>query len=452
MILQTFILPGEICQERDVYYHASGNIWQEPIEPVLILEPNSSVTSNTYMNLLDISAWKKYTEIIRLNLCLELSGQGVVEIWNSIGDREVLYGECVYQTNRQRIKIKLDDIEAGKTYFQVKAKSKTALYKAYYECEELPKHVLLSLVICTYKREQQLKQNIKKLLQSEFWKEGSEFYHKLFVRVVDNASVLTLPQNENFKLYHNPNTGGSGGFTRGIVETQNEHGQYGTTHIILMDDDVEFEMETLYRIYALLSYMKPEYKDEVIAGRMFRQDDKKIQYTASEIWNGGNIRHLGGNLDVSKWENLKEINEQRGEYSGWWLAVFPYEFTMGNLPLPFFLHCDDVEYGLRHGGKPIVLNGIQVWHETYEYRQSPVIAYYDFRNSLIVNVMYRYMFETRQALKEWRKQVQKAQEDGNYLMEYMLLAGINDFCKGKRWFIEIDSEKRHKKLQLKKAN
>lgn len=29
-----------------------------------------------------------------------------------------------------------------------------------------------------------------------------------------------------------------------------------------------------------------------------------------------------------------------------------------------------------------------MWHETYEYRQSPVIAYYDCRNSLIVNPMY----------------------------------------------------------------
>lgn len=453
MILQTFVLPGEVCRERDVYYHAGGNVRYGSAEQALMLEPDSSVASNTYMNLFDVTAWKKYTAIKSLKLCFELSGQGAVEIWNSTGDGEVLYDECAYQTNqRQTAEIKLDAVRAGKTYFKIRAKTGTTLYKAYYECEDPPKQVLLSLVICTYKREWQLRHNIEKLLQSEFWKEGSNLYHKLYVRVVDNASELTLPKKDNLGLYHNPNTGGSGGFIRGITETQNEHGQYGTTHIILMDDDVEFETETLYRIYALLSYIKPEYREEVIAGRMFRLDNRKIQYTASEIWNGGKIRHLGGNLDVTRQESLKDINEQRGEYSGWWLAVFPYEFTVDNLPLPFFLHCDDVEYGLRHGGSPIVLNGVQVWHETYEYRQSPVITYYDTRNSLIVNAIYGYGFEAQRTLECWKRRVQTEQENSNYLYVYMLLAGVNDFCKGRKYLWGIDGAEKHKKLQMKKAS
>ncbi len=115
---------------------------------------------------------------------------------------------------------------------------------------------------------------------------------------------------------------------------------------------------------------------------MFRADKKYIQYTKTEIWNRSEILHTGWMQDMCKVECLPWMNLQEGEYSGWWFACFPMEFVQKEKPLPFFLHCDDVEYGLRLGTVPMALNGIQVWHETYEYRQSPVITYYDVRNSL----------------------------------------------------------------------
>lgn len=448
MILQTFILPSEVCQEQNVYYRTEGCVRRHLQERNLVLKKGSMLASNTYMNLFDVSIWKQYTEIRNYRLMIELAGRGKIELWSRQDDGEVLRGKYVYNADeKEKIEIPLNGIDRGQIYFKVIPWLETVFYKAEYECEDLPQSRLMSLVICTYKREEQLKHNIEKILQSKFWDEESELYHKLFVRVVDNASELQLPVDDNFKLYHNPNTGGSGGFTRGIVETQKDKDKFNTTHIILMDDDVGFEIETLYRIHALLSYIKPDYENEVIAGRMFRQDDKKIQYTASEIWNGGNIIHCGANLDCNVWEDLKNINEQRGEYTGWWLAVFPYEFTVDNLPLPFFLHCDDVEYGLRHGGQPIVLNGIQVWHETYEYRQSPVIAYYDYRNTLIVNAMYGLLPKKEEMLHQWKQRISEQHVKQNYHTERMLILAMKDFLRGEKWFQEIDSGYYHKKLK-----
>ena len=59
------------------------------------------------------------------------------------------------------------------------------------------------------------------------------------------------------------------------------------THIIFMDDDVEFQIESFYRLFAFLSYIKKEKQNLAVAGRMFRQDKKYIQYTAGKIWNRG---------------------------------------------------------------------------------------------------------------------------------------------------------------------
>lgn len=431
MILQSFVFPDEVCKEQEVYYRTCGEVQSDKNKQRLVLAAGSSLYSDTYMNLFDYAVWGKYTVIRHAALQIELEGKGHVEIWiEQNGQKHILHSHYYYLSQRKNISIPLMVQEEGYIYFVIKAEEQTVFYKACYSTMEQAQETELTLVLCTYKREQQIKKNIWKLLQSRFWKEGSALYHKLFIRVVDNASELELVQTDNLKLYHNPNTGGSGGFTRGIVETQKEYENFKTTHIILMDDDVELELETFYRVYAFLAYIKQEFSDEVISGRMFRLDDRKIQYTASEIWNGGNIRHLGENLDVSKRENLKDINNQRGEYSGWWFAVFPYAFTVGNLPYPFFIHCDDVEYGLRHGGNPIVLNGIQVWHETYEYRQSPVIAYYDYRNRLIVNAMYGLLGEDWK--KEWKRTISKYHIEKKWQWELAVIIAMNDFLKGKK--------------------
>ena len=302
-------------------------------------------------------------------------------------------------------------------------------------------------MICTYKRKAYLERNIEKIKRSPMIRKLAE--ENCFVaRVVDNARELSDSYGRSIKVYPNENTGGSGGFTRGMEESVKEKEEYQTTHVILMDDDVELQTESLGRLYALLSYIRPEYSLEAIAGRMFRLDRRESQYTAAEIWNGGDLRHIGWNQDMSLEENLPSMNENEGaEYGGWWFACYPMEFVEKNRPLPFFLHCDDVEYGLRHGGTPIILNGIQVWHETYEYRQSPVIVYYDTRNMLFVNQLYEPQIDN---LKLWQQKVLLYREREEYKSERMAIYGMRDYLKGLDWLCKIDAEKLHGKLWMTK--
>ncbi|MDQ9768331.1 hypothetical protein RFZ33_14760, partial [Acinetobacter baumannii] len=58
--------------------------------------------------------------------------------------------------------------------------------------------------------------------------------------------------------------------------------------------------------------------------------------------------------------------------------------TRDNLPIPLFLHHDDIEYGIRNRDQGIVfLNGIGVWHKGFEQTFPGVNVYYDVRNTLI---------------------------------------------------------------------
>ncbi len=454
IVIQSFVFPGDVCSEPELFYRneAEGNICDSKDSSLLELDKGAVLSSDAYMNFFDKTAWRRYTSLTTVDLTVRLKGKGVVELY----DNDILVKKFPFQfVDLSEVCFPLDMQVDGICYFKIRAEEKTVLYQAAYKTnrlDRLSKDVKLAVLICTYKREKLVTENLQRLGNSLFFEKGSDYYGNLFLYVTDNASTLqredivresSVPQimADYICLKQSENLGGSGGFTNCILEMRKNYDCFPATHAIFLDDDILFIPETFYRLYALLSYIKPEFDSEVIAGRMFRMDQRNIQYTASEVWNKGNLIHKGFQEDMSKRESLNACNEERGEYAGWWFAVYPYSFVEKNLPLPFFMHCDDVEYGLRHKGCPIVLNGIQVWHETYEYRGSPVIDYYDLRNSMTVNAIYGFLPDKESFLTEWKEQITEQHLAENYLEEHMLILAMRDFLKGKRYFMRRDIQK-----------
>lgn len=457
MILQNCIGPDEVCRVPEIYYRSSGELSYEYGN--VLLCAGQELSSNTYMNMFDVGAWNKYTTVNKISFYCQIKGKGRIALLHQENNikkkiKEVSYGSERHrdQPESEMLTVQIDlpaEIRSGMIYFSLNAESETQLCHAEFRTKDSPdRRISLSLVICTYKRKAYLERNIEKIKRSPMIRKLAE--ENCFVaRVVDNARELSDSYGRSIKVYPNENTGGSGGFTRGMEESVKEKEEYQTTHVILMDDDVELQTESLGRLYALLSYIRPEYSLEAIAGRMFRLDRRESQYTAAEIWNGGDLRHIGWNQDMSLEENLPSMNENEGaEYGGWWFACYPMEFVEKNRPLPFFLHCDDVEYGLRHGGTPIVLNGIQVWHETYEYRQSPVIVYYDTRNTLIVNKLMGESQPKEVVMGNWKKKLSFFHVQKDYLSERMAILGMLDYIRNGQKFFSL--QRNHEKIFKKR--
>ncbi len=457
MDIQSFVFPGGVCSETELFYRGetAAEISASKDSDYLILDRDSVLSSDTYMNFFDKTFWRRYTCVSKVELAVQLTGAGVVELY----ENESLTQTIPFQFTSPTEASLLPDMQTdGYCYFKIRAKENSELYQAVYRTDkQAPREVKLAILICTYNREAILKENLGRLRGSLFFEKGSAYFGNLFLYVTDNAATLqkedligvdsaSPSMADHLSLKHSKNLGGSGGFTNCILEMRKNHDRFPATHVVFMDDDALFIPETFYRLYALLSYMRPEYEKEVIAGRMFRMDQKNIQYTASEVWNKGDLIHKGFQEDMCKKENIIACNEERGEYAGWWFAVYPYAFAAENLPLPFFLHCDDVEYGLRHKGSPLVLNGIQVWHDTYEYRISPVITYYDLRNSMTVNALYGLLPDKETFLAEWKERLAKRQEAGEHLEEYMQILAMRDFLKGNRYFLRRNIRKEHELL------
>lgn len=452
MILQSILYQFSDGNQSKLYYKSESELSQTG--ECLVIPPICNVSFFSYINIFDIDAWKKYTSLSTVRFMVDLYGTGSIFLKNKTTRAEFVLTEYHFsnQKNMQwenfTFDINIDEL-TGCCYFEINSDSEVQIKNGRFEIAnvvDVYHKVKLSLNICTYHRNKDILRNLRQLKKSRFFKPDDELYSMLCVMVVDNASELELIDEPYIRLVHNPNTGGSGGFKRGLDEIRQWN--HDITHVIFMDDDVEFLSESLYRLYALLSYIRVEYYGESIAGRMFRTDNRHIQYTAVEIWNRGNLKHIGLNADMTKESEILCSNQNNNaEYGGWWFCCYPMTFATNNDPMPFFIHCDDVEYGLRHGGTPIILNGIQVWHETYEYRKTPIIAYYDTRNTLILNTILYSDNSSEDILDWWKNKITEQHIQKDFSTEYMIILGMLDYLKGKRYFETHNAQKRNKKLK-----
>lgn len=425
------MFPDEICSDIDLYLRSESPV--KLCEKGVYIQKNQSLRTDTYMNIFDIDTWKKYSELttVRLKVCLQ--GKGRLDV-KCTGKEESVITSFFFETAnvKETIQIPILDKTEGQIFFEVTAEEESYLYTAVWLSDiQSVRQVRIAAIICTYKRHESLKKILDTLQNSLFFQQ-SELEGSLMIRVVDNARELGHGDGKCIKIYPNCNTGGSGGFARGMEETVREEKLFAATHVLLMDDDVLLQIESLYRLFALLSLIQEQYHLEVIAGRMFRLDNRKIQYTAAEIWNGGDLKHIGWNNDMTEKNYLLSMNDSTGaEYGGWWFCCYPIEFVRKNRPLPFFLHCDDVEYGIRHGGTPIILNGIQVWHETYEYRIDPIMTYYDIRNTLVVNVLWGKIENSKDLIRKWKEQLTEFHNNGCQDLKYLCTLAMWHFSRGR---------------------
>lgn len=292
--------------------------------------------------------------------------------------------------------------------------------------------VYLALIICTYKREDYLLGNLALLKNSLFFTDKeSKYYDKIHIFVIDNASELDFETDAHIHLIHNSNNGGSGGFQRGIEEVRKSGIEF--SNVIFMDDDVRFELSSFYILFDYLSEVSCEFIDHPVAGRMLDLDNPNIQWTAAEKWNGGNIQHVEFLRDITDHDNPytpgKVICDADADYGGFWFCCYPYSYVKDNDILPFFIHCDDVEYGIRCGKNPIIIEGVHVWHKTWVNRRDNLLYYFDKRNTVILNRKLGIIRNWKEYLPKWKADISELHINGNYGLEYISIKAFNDAIK-----------------------
>ena len=292
--------------------------------------------------------------------------------------------------------------------------------------------VKLGIVICTYNNEARLKQNIQELVASKVWHE-----EKPILALANNGTIEDeswLPQ-ERFIKFDQKNLGGAGGFGRGIYEVV--HGQLkdqDITHILLMDDDVKFHPEVISRAIA---FHKKSQQPVVIGGSMLKLEDPTFLHEAGSNLNSSST--IGTSTDIptgplAETGALDHLGKAcQFDYNAWWFCSFPTDAVRAvGLPLPIFIHGDDIEYGMRlnaHGFKVYCPGGISLWHESFENKHPTWIRYFDFRNALIRLSFYHHN-PPKSLIHQLKHACNRALMRNDYGSYIMAVKAFEDFCKG----------------------
>ena len=361
-------------------------IQREDDQPFTIDTPlklGDMIDLGTYFNAFSISKWIEYTSIRKIKINLDLKGKFLVDIYGMTvaGEREVLRIKAEEAVERIFNVKDFDDFTLIGIRLTAMSEEAEFISGAYYGTFDTEREVRAGITICTFQREQYLLPNLDRL------KTLTDRNPHISVMVIDNGRTLEEVHTPPLQIFHNPNTGGAGGFSRGMQE-QVKQGR--NTHVILMDDDVIIELSAIDRLYAMLRHLKTEHQDKFFGGAMLILDRPTIQHENTAAFDKIIRRSFGHNFDLT-YKTLLCRNEaaphRPNTYAAWWFCCIPVDrIKKIGYPLPIFIKCDDMEYSFRNKQDILTMNGISVWHEAFENKVNLIMGYYfGNRNTLLMN-------------------------------------------------------------------
>ena len=469
--VQDIIFPKQnICDIEEMYYRKIGiptscEIYRDSI----VFRNHQRVNFDTYMNSLSLLKWTKYTYACNnFSLKIRLKGKFLVNLVHMyLEGTGVLRYETIARHNVDTNDAKdfIFDYYTSNPFgclnFNLECfEDNSIFYGASYvsDVKEDLHNVKLGIGICTFKREKYVENNIKNLKQFILDNKSSEIKNKLEVFISDNAQTLLDSLNDkHIHIYKNKNTGGSGGFTRCMIEAinYNKKEKDKLTHLILMDDDIVFDPLAIERTYSILRLLKPEYLDAFVGGAMLRIDRQNIQHCSGEYWHKERpenfIESYNHNRDLLDIKNILENeNFTNSNHQGWWFCAVPMKFIReDNLSMPFFIKSDDIEFSVRNMKTHVLLNGINVWHESFESKYSAQNEYYTVRNYLISAAVQNAKITKEDILLMLKNYTRHYISNYKYIEIEHFCNAVNDFLGGVEKFKKIDLEKYHKSILSK---
>lgn len=335
----------------------------------------------TYFNSFSLKKWRQYTTLQKVTIKLDFQGLFEVKLltFDSAGEHTLLNEQAHDGYEHTLFIQKLSGDILG---IRLKPLSADAVYQsgAYYGEADDWQDRKIGVGICTFKREEYVRRTMHVLTDFQ------QRHSWLSVLVVDNGSTLPTQETSSLHIIHNRNYGGSGGFTRAMIEYV-EEGQ--VDYVLLMDDDIVLEPSALERTHSLLSCLKPEYQDSFLSGAMLSLEQPILQYENTAYWGKIRLHGLGKDFHMDTLSDCvrnESLGSYPNQYGAWWYCCIPlHRIREIGYPLPVFLKGDDMEYGIRNHRPVLSMNGIAVWHQSFSTKLSDVVNYYSDRNMLILN-------------------------------------------------------------------
>lgn len=434
---------------RELYYRSDENLTFSKDGKFLSI--SSPVDFTTYINGFSAYKWNKYTGIVSLVLHLCYCGHATLVIQGvPTGDTE-LHNISTQRlaSNHQAcadIKFSIEEYDIVGFYITPDGDSPFSLFSASY-CTPIGSrnihHVSLAVATTTFNNERYILPNIE-LVKAGIAHEGGRIAANFHMFVVDNGKSLDADRlsDDVVTIIPNPNVGGSGGFARGMLAATEKPDSF--THVIVMDDDVRILPESIIRVFNLLSLVRGKYKDAFLNGAMLSLEMPTRQFEdVAHVVKNGTYRRIKGDIDASTLTGMLDNEridvEVPNAYGAWWFSCIPVSAILENgLPMPFFIRCDDVEFGVRNQPVYMTMNGICVWHAGFEGRYRASVDCYQYTRNFLATIASTGGSSEFLAMLRLRRSIRLQLRDLDYVSAERYLDGLEDYLKGPEYLASID--------------
>ncbi|ROR95751.1 galactofuranosylgalactofuranosylrhamnosyl-N-acetylglucosaminyl-diphospho-decaprenol beta-1,5/1,6-galactofuranosyltransferase [Salana multivorans] len=373
---------------------------------LLTLEPGIEAGFGTYVNAFPASYWRAYTVVEHVTLELDLEGSGTISVYRSDheGQRFGISYVPVPTGGRVEIEIPLGQCQdGGWIWFELQAGAERLTLRsgAWTTPSEPLRTGLTSIGITTHNKPTWCMSSLRRLADSA---DLLELVTQ--VVVVDQGTDLLTDAagfdevasglGERLRVVRQGNLGGSGGFTRGMIEAVHRE---GTENALLLDDDVRLDPEGIRRAITFSRFARTPV---IVGGQMFDLNRPAVLHAFAEwvdpqtfVWAPAPQSHRKHDFSRRSLLETPWLHKRiEGDFNGWWMCLIPVS-TLKEIgySLPLFLKWDDTEYGLRaaeHGVPTVSLPGAWIWHVTWLDKDDTLDwqSYFHARNRLVVALLH----------------------------------------------------------------
>lgn len=404
----------------------------------------------TFFNALSVGKLRRYTSAQRFFLHLQVKGAACTYVQTTADafsahpiklddTKRELPASDEWQAIDVELTVPSDAVIVG---FELATDGPVLIGESYYSVEiDRPlRDVELVLATTTFKKEEFIEANIA-LIKESIIDSSEDIAQHFTMRVIDNGRTLDAGKlaSDRVIISPNDNVGGAGGFTRGMIEAMEQTPR--ATHILLMDDDVAVSPESIKRTYNLLRLVNDEYAEAFISGAMLNYEiGEELWEDTGYMTKEGAFAPAKPQLRLNKFEDVvfnetfrvpSAITKLNSRYAAWWYCCIPISVIEKNgLPLPYFVRCDDAEYGVRCQPKFMTMNGLCIWHMSFHVRYNAAVERYQTtRNTMIAQCTTGFAPKS-DFMREMHNNIRLELKKFGYDNAELVLDAFEDFMKG----------------------
>lgn len=431
-VMQSFVFFPTDPSKNPLAINQAGSRGYNITDTALLeIERDGVVDLFSYFNSLSIEKWRRYTT--SADIFLTLVGHGVMQVsfYETSKDHgKILISSQDISINNEKVTFAVvPSSEAVLISVLIISKGRSTVSSMSWETNSKPERtVKVAAVVTCFNRPLEVREMIARIRKDWLGELAPENFEMLIVNNGDNIEVESC---DRVTVVSNKNLGGAGGFTRGLIESQNRD----VTHVLFMDDDASCELESVKRTINFLKLSKDQ--TTCMAGAFLYSHNSCVQFEKGALFSrdGRGWSSNGHLLDLSKASSvLISEEDKQNNYGGWWYFCFPIKEAK-KLPFPYFVRGDDVDFALANCMNIVTLNGVATWSEDFGFKNGPVVEYLAMRSWIALTLTYcRGFIAMLRFYKIILRAVSLSMALGNYDAIWAISAALRDVAKGPVFF------------------